>query len=82
MIDAAWKRYRDQVIPANAPEVQIQETQRGFYAGALIVWNALLSLDRDDEATPADIAKLDQLKAELDRYAGEIIARGASGESS
>lgn len=73
MIEKAWEKYRQQVMPGNAGAVQIQETRRGFYAGALTVWHALLSLDDAD----ADYVKLDQIKADLDRYVSEIAAAGA-----
>lgn len=34
-----WVSYRDQVMPADAGDVQKQETERAFHAGA---WHALM----------------------------------------
>jgi len=45
MIDDAWKRYREQIIPATAGPVQVEETRRGFYAGAWAVFRCFMDLE-------------------------------------
>lgn len=35
-LQAHWEKYKEMVIPKNAGEVQIRETKKAFYSGALI----------------------------------------------
>jgi hypothetical protein len=80
VIDDSWKKYREQVIPAGAPAVQIEESRRAFYAGALACFGVFLSLEGEDEETPADLAKLDRLKEQLDAYCDEMGALASAGQ--
>ncbi len=39
-----WHSYRTQVLPAEAPAVQVTETERAFYAGAWGFLNIMIEL--------------------------------------
>jgi hypothetical protein len=74
VIGAAWRDFRLKVIPLDAPQVQVQESRRAFYAGA----NALLvgiigMLDPGDDVTTKDLAGMDALAAELEQFARDIL---------
>lgn len=80
----AWKRYREQVIPAEAGEHQVYDTKCAFYGGASTI---LLSLQfakelhkRDPVNGPAIATEfLNGLIREVDQFHHDImldIARG------
>ena len=41
--------YKDRVIPENAPEVQVAETEKAFYAGAMIMYRLFVSAGNETE---------------------------------
>ncbi len=73
IIDAAWRSYAEQIIPANAPDVQRQECRRAFYAGAVSTFGGIMAmLDPGTEPTDADLQKMSALQEELDQYARDL----------
>lgn len=63
---AEWEDFRDKVIPESASAVQVSETKKAFYAGAL----ALISLtstmfSEEREVTEKDINDYDSLVNEI-----------------
>lgn len=75
-IAKAWASYRERVLPKNAGPVQVEETRRGFYAGAAAVFGSVVEqLSPGEEITEADLALLDSIKAELDEYLASFKAR-------
>lgn len=74
VIERAWNSYR-QLLPADASEAQLRETRQAFYAGAAILFEALmLVLDPGDEATEADMQRIRDVHAEL-RAFGQSLDR-------
>jgi len=72
-IAAVWTAYRERVVPEDASRIQIQETRRAFYAGATALMALLLAhLDPGSEATADDLRMMDELDAELKRFAADI----------
>jgi hypothetical protein len=68
-----WDAYAAQVIPQTASRVQVQETRRAFYAGAMAYLTLLLShLTPDAEPTQEDVSLLERLNAELDAFAADV----------
>jgi len=50
-IAAEWQGFRESVLPPNASEIQIQEMQKAFYAGAvsmMTIWNGLSALAEEE----------------------------------
>lgn len=73
-----WNSYRREVIPAEAPDVQVIECRRAFYAGAkglLRAIEACLDPTSPDE-TPGDMAQMQAISDELDRFAGDTVKYG------
>ncbi|HEX6824760.1 MAG TPA: hypothetical protein VF077_00475 [Nitrospiraceae bacterium] len=74
-----WRKYRKEVIPWNAPPVQVMESQRAFYAGAWTLYNMILgNLDEGDEPTPKDLDLMAKLYEEMTSF-NERIRRGGDG---
>jgi hypothetical protein len=66
MIGEAWASYVANVLPADAGEVQVEETKRAFYSGATSMYSAMLEASTLDEA--AAEARLQALDREIGDY--------------
>jgi hypothetical protein len=72
-IKEAWRSYRNEVIPSDAPNIQHIESRRAFYAGAQALLAILMTmLEPGTEATEADIRKMDEIAAELKRFSNDV----------
>lgn len=75
-IERGWQRYRDLVIPADAPDVQIQECRQAYYAGAAVLMESIMAtLDPGSEPTDADLERMNSIQAELDEFGQQIDRR-------
>lgn len=74
----AWNGYRRKLLdPVGAGPVQIEETRRAFYAGAISLLTAIMmGLDPGAEATDADLGRMAAIERELQRYAADLQRRG------
>jgi hypothetical protein len=74
----AWVSYRERVVPADAGQHQVLETQRAFYAGAASMWDLVTGgLSAGTEPQPEDLERMDSLHRELvDYVASQGVARG------
>ncbi len=69
-LEASWQLYRQRVIPQGAPQVQINETRNGFYAGAASLLGIVMSaLEPGTEPTEADLRVMDEIQSELKAFA-------------
>lgn len=72
-IEEEWQGYKAAVIPKDAPEVQLVESRRAFYAGARSLFSLISGgLDADHEPTDLDVAYLDELTKELAAFARDV----------
>lgn len=72
----AWSSYRELVVSADAPAVQVSECRRAFYAGAQALFGSVMTgLSTEDETTPADMALMETIAAELFTF-GEMVKAG------
>ena len=70
-----WEDMR-RLLLADAHPVQVQEMRRAFYAGGQALLGLIMSnLDPGEEPTDADLARMDQLEAELMQF-GRDVAEG------
>ena len=77
IIEASWNSYREQCIPSTASHVQVVESRRAFYAGALGLFSEILaSLSPGQDETEGDLKMLDDIKSELDGYQ-QVLSRAA-----
>ena len=69
IIEAGWVSYLRFVMPASASAVQIEETRRGFYAGAQHLFGSIMTvLDPGAEPTENDLKRFDYIHAELEAF--------------
>jgi len=73
-IAAEWATFAEQVLPQHAPQVQVQETRRAFYAGAGCILHRVLRLvgDDDDEPSAEDLQMMDDIMTELDEFMADV----------
>lgn len=75
LIEQAWLSYRTEVIPAAAPQVQVTESRRAFYAGAQSLFGAIMNiLEPGAEATEGDMETMSSIDAELRRFGAQVKA--------
>jgi hypothetical protein len=78
VLDTAWRSHVEAIIPASAPLVQHQECRRAFYAGAGAPLGGIMrSLDPGLEPTDDDLQVLDNIQAELERFAQDVTEGSA-----
>lgn len=66
LIEAGWEIFRIHVIPKDAPQVQVDEMQLAFMAGADHVYSSIMNmLDPGSEPTDADLKRMDQIDSEI-----------------
>ncbi len=72
-IQKGWESYRQNVVPADAPAIQIKETRQAFFAGASILFEGLMqTLDSDQEPTAGDLQKMADIQAEVSDFGAEL----------
>lgn len=70
MIADEWQKYLRLVVPHGAPDVQVQETRRSFYAGASACLDTILSfLEGGEDPTELELGRMDALQEELIEFA-------------
>ncbi len=75
LIEESWLSYREQVIPKDAPAMQVTECRRAFYAGARGLFSTIMNiLEPGEEATDGDLATMSSIEAELNRYVAQVRA--------
>jgi hypothetical protein len=66
----SFATYRAQVIPPGAPDVQVEECRRAFYAGTYFcLMNLAYNIGDDSTSEDQGIVELEKLKAECELFA-------------
>jgi hypothetical protein len=74
-----WNGYRHQIMPAECGPVQVEETRRAFYAGAIHLFHSLNTiLDADREPTDKDLAQVTAIQKEFEDYARDLFKHHAA----
>lgn len=69
-LEAQWQEYRREVIPTRAPEVQIRESKRAFFAGAWAFYSTLMNnVSHAPQETPDDLGLMESLHYEMVEFA-------------
>ncbi len=69
----SFATYRARVIPPSAPEVQVEECRRAFYAGAyFLLMNVAHNIGDDSTSEDQGIVELEKLKAECEAFAATL----------
>lgn len=75
IIAAGFASLRFQAIPADAPEIQIREMEKAFFAGAQHLWGSIVSvLQEDEEPTEDDLRRMGLINAELEEFGRRLAA--------
>lgn len=74
-VRAGWQSYAEQILPADAPDVQRIETKRAFYAGAVHIMSINWGIGDDSVTEVAGVATLEAISQELLEF-GELIKKG------
>ena len=69
----AWNSYREQVIPRDAPAVQVTESKRAFFAGAGSVWSLYVAAAEKPPHLP-DPQILESIDTELRQFLARVKA--------
>lgn len=83
-INAVWEGYRKMVMPPNAGTTQVVETQKAFFAGALALYEYIMShgLDAGDDITEGDLDRMAEIDRELRAFGkaldSEIFNQGGT----
>ena len=64
-LEDCWESYLKAIIPDDAPDVQVNETRRAFYAGAVSVWSMLMAEDMSMETCESIQNSLDSFGMEF-----------------
>lgn len=80
VIEQGWNSYRKHVVPADAPEVQVNECRNSYYAGALILFESIfMIMDDDREPTAQDLQRMSDIQAELQEFGAELDKKAHGG---
>lgn len=72
-----WLSYRRDVIPGDAPQIQVDESRKAFYAGAAALLGTITkNLTPDHEPTAKDLTMMDEIAAELEEHMREVERGG------
>lgn len=81
IIEAGWVSYQLLVIPSHASQVQITESRQAFFAGALHLFSSIMTvLESGEEATPADLRRMDKIHEELNKFSASLLAQIKQGK--
>ncbi len=72
-IEKAWEKYRLLAVPNDASETQVNETRQAFFAGASVLFNAILMhMSDDSEPTDRDMKLMTDINNEIASFGQEI----------
>lgn len=74
-----WEEYRRQAVPAECSPVQLSETRKAFYAGALSMQGVIGSdMDPGEDLTELDVAHYGAIMDEITDYLRSLVPPRAS----
>lgn len=68
-----WREYETKAVPADAPFIQLVETRRAYFAGAMALLDVLL-VARERESPRQFVESMDELKRESEDFRAEVEA--------
>lgn len=73
LIEAGWVGYRLAVMSPDAPAIQLEECKLAFFAGALHLFQSIMTImDPGEEPTAADLMKMSLIHEELEKFGREF----------
>jgi len=81
LIEAGWISLKLTTLPADAPQVQLDEMRNAFFAGAQHLFGSITGiLEPDAEPTENDLKRMDLIDKELREFIGEFSAKHIKSE--
>jgi hypothetical protein len=71
-IQSSWESYQAQVMPKDAPDVQVIETRRAFYAGCQTILGIMYGIGDDSISEDAGIQMIETLHQECQLFLSGI----------
>jgi len=69
LVEAGWVGFRLAAIPSHAPKAQLEEMRSVFFAGAQHLFSSIMTvLDPGQDPTEPDLARMEQIASELERF--------------
>jgi len=73
LIEAGWVMFRLVAMPGEAQSRVLDSHKEAFFSGAQHLFGSIMSLlEPGDDETPADIARMDNIHAELERFGEQL----------
>ncbi len=72
-IEVQWDSYRRDVVPVNAPDIQVRESKRAFYAGAQALMTVCKAISTERVSVEEGARILDQAERELLQFKEEVL---------
>jgi hypothetical protein len=63
-----WESYKNEVLPDNASEIQLEETRRAFFAGAVVVFGAMMGNQLNTHDIMTSMEKMDEIESDLKEF--------------
>lgn len=73
-ISGDWSTYRLTVVPLDAPNRQVVECRRAYFAGAGAIVRMLQHLLASSPSMPVVERELESLRAEIERFRADVRA--------
>lgn len=67
-----WLSYLERVVPNTAGPVQVEETRRAFYAGAIAILGAAYQLGEETVSVDDGVVALEALYNEAEEYVHSV----------
>jgi len=77
LLETQWVSYRNQVLPKQAPPIQVQECRRAFYAGACAYQHLAMMLGEDQAGTATVTERLKKLNEEIHEFTARVLKEWA-----
>jgi hypothetical protein len=74
LIATGWHEYAEHVLPANAPDIQTQETRRAYYGGVNALMGILKRVGEPDISEDESEAILTRIEADLKQFKDDVLA--------
>lgn len=70
IVEGGWQMFRLIALKPDTPTPELDRCKEAFFSGAQHLFGSMMSaLDPGVEETPADLRRMDQIHAELERFA-------------
>lgn len=73
IIQAEFDSYLKDVIPVDAPTVQIVESKRAFFAGAQSMMHQMLLISEDVVTEDQGVNRLEAIRLELEQFKKDVV---------